>query len=47
MNVVAHYPIAPLIESKNRDLANEFIDFVLSPGGQATLKKWGFTPVAP
>jgi molybdate transport system substrate-binding protein len=47
MNVVAHYPIAPLIESKNRDLANEFIDFVLSPEGQATLKKWGFTPFAP
>lgn len=47
VNVVAEYPIAPLMKSANTDLANEFIAYVLSPDGQATLKKWGFTPVAP
>jgi molybdate transport system substrate-binding protein len=46
-NVIAKYPIAPLVKSVNPDLATEFINFVLSPEGQATLKKWGFTPVAP
>jgi molybdate transport system substrate-binding protein len=47
MNVLAEYPIAPLAESVNVDLANEFISYVLSPDGQAALKKWGFTPVVP
>ncbi|HLO15548.1 MAG TPA: molybdate ABC transporter substrate-binding protein [Anaerolineales bacterium] len=47
VNVVAEYPIAPLVKSTNSSLANEFIAYVLSSKGQATLKKWGFTPVAP
>jgi molybdate transport system substrate-binding protein len=47
VNVVAEYPIAPLSESANAELANSFIAYVLSPYGQATLKKWGFTPIAP
>jgi len=47
VNVIAEYPIAPLARSANRDLADEFVDYVLSADGQATLKKWGFTPVAP
>lgn len=47
VNVVAEYPIAPLIESKNQALAGEFIGYVLSPEGQATLEKWGFTPTVP
>ena len=47
MNVIAEYPIAALTQSANSDLANEFVDYVLSPDGQATLKKWGFTPVVP
>lgn len=46
-NVIAEYPIAPLAGSANSELANEFIDYVLSTDGQATLEKWGFTPVAP
>jgi molybdate transport system substrate-binding protein len=44
VNVIAKYPIAPLTESPNADLATEFINYVLSPEGQATLKKWGFLP---
>ena len=47
VNVIAEYPIAALVESKNSDLANEFIQYVLSPETQATLEKWGFTPVVP
>ena len=47
VNVIAEYPIAPLVESANSELANEFIAYVLSPAGQVTLKKWGFTPVNP
>lgn len=47
MNVTAQYPIAPLAKSANSELANQFIEYVLSSAGQATLKKWGFTPVVP
>ena len=45
LNVVAKYPIAPLLKSANPDLAGQFITYVLSADGQATLKKWGFTPI--
>ena len=45
LNVVAKYPIAPLTKSANSDLATKFITYVLSADGQATLKKWGFTPI--
>lgn len=47
VNVIAEYPIAPLIESADSKLANEFIDYVVSAAGQATLEKWGFAPVNP
>ena len=47
VNVLAEYPIAPLVESANVEIANQFIAFVLSPEGQSILKKWGFTPGAP
>jgi molybdate transport system substrate-binding protein len=47
MNVVAEYPIARLEEAANPELADDFIEYVLSVDGQATLKKWGFTPVVP
>jgi len=45
LNVVARYPIAPLLKSANPDLAAQFVAYVLSADGQATLKKWGFTPI--
>lgn len=47
MNVIAEYPIAVLTASANLDLANDFVNYVLSSDGQATLSKWGFTPVIP
>lgn len=43
LNVIAKYPIAPLVESANADLANTFIAYVLSDEGQAILQKWGFS----
>jgi molybdate transport system substrate-binding protein len=42
LNVIAKYPIAPLVKSENSDLAKAFIAYVLSPDGQAVLQKWGF-----
>jgi molybdate transport system substrate-binding protein len=46
-NVIAEYPIAALREAPQPDLAARFVAYVLSSEGQATLKKWGFTPVSP
>ena len=46
-NVIAEYPIAPVTGSAKTKLANDFIAHVLSLDGQATLEKWGFTPVFP
>jgi molybdate transport system substrate-binding protein len=44
LNVIARYPIAPLVKSENADLARAFIDYVLSDEGQAILAQWGFGP---
>jgi molybdate transport system substrate-binding protein len=44
LNVIAKYPIAPLANSANADLAQAFVDYVLSADGQAVLQKWGFVP---
>ena len=44
LNVIAKYPIAPLVKSENADLAAKFIEYVLSAVGQTVLAKWGFTP---
>lgn len=37
------YPIAPTAASSNPAEAKQFIDFVLSPAGQAVLAKFGFS----
>jgi molybdate transport system substrate-binding protein len=44
LNVIAKYPIAPLVASENTELAQAFVDYVLSAEGQAVLQKWGFAP---
>jgi molybdate transport system substrate-binding protein len=41
-NVIATYPIATVKGTKNSDLANAFITYVLSAAGQATLQSFGF-----
>jgi molybdate transport system substrate-binding protein len=43
-NVVATYTLAVLKQSPHPDLARAFVDYVLSPPGQATLAKYGFLP---
>jgi molybdate transport system substrate-binding protein len=43
-NVTAVYPIAPLADAANPQLAQQFIAFVLSKSGQQILAKWHFAP---
>jgi molybdate transport system substrate-binding protein len=45
LNVVATYPIAPLADSQQPAAAGAFIDYILSPAGQAILESHGFFPV--
>lgn len=40
-NVTAVYPIAPLTDAMQPDLARQFIQFIHSPAGQEILLKWG------
>jgi molybdate transport system substrate-binding protein len=42
LNIVAHYPIAPLDDAPHLEQAAHFIAFIQSPDGQAILQKWGF-----
>jgi molybdate transport system substrate-binding protein len=44
-NVIARYPLAALSHSTNAELAQAFIAYVLSAGGQSVLQKWGFLPI--
>ncbi len=46
-NISALYPIAPLMQAPEPDLAARFITYVTSPAGQAILAKWGFSPEKP
>ncbi|MFH1186461.1 MAG: molybdate ABC transporter substrate-binding protein [Chloroflexota bacterium] len=45
LNVIAEYPIAVLASSTHAALAQRFVEWVLSPAGQAVLQAWGFGPV--
>jgi len=47
LNVIASYPIAPLAEAAQPELARAFIGLVLSEEGQAVLASHGFIPVSP
>jgi len=42
LNVISEYPIAKLTQFANADVADAFINFVLSDGGQTILQTWGF-----
>ena len=44
LNPVASYWIAPITDSAHPRLAQDFIDSVLSPAGQAVLVQYGFMP---
>jgi molybdate transport system substrate-binding protein len=45
INVVAAYPIAPVTDAPNPDVADAFSRFVLSDDGQAILAEFGFGPI--
>lgn len=45
-NVVARYPIAVVIATKNRDAAAAFVDAVVKGAGQPALRRRGFLPPA-
>ncbi len=42
LNTLAAYPIAPLEEARNAELAQQFVDYVLSPEAQAILEDYRF-----
>jgi len=42
LNTVASYPIAPLSDSPNLELAQQFMGYVLAPEGQQVLVNYGF-----
>jgi len=46
LNTIASYPIAPVAESQHAELAQAFVDTVLSAEGQAILANYGFVPAA-
>ncbi|HVC35531.1 MAG TPA: molybdate ABC transporter substrate-binding protein [Chloroflexota bacterium] len=46
LNTIAVYPIAVVKTSKHAALAQEFVAYVLSPAGQATLARYGFIPAS-
>ena len=46
LNAIASYPIAPIADSKNADLAQAFVDLILSPEGQQVMEKYKFIPAA-
>jgi molybdate transport system substrate-binding protein len=46
LNTIATYPIAAVSDSAAATQAQAFVDYVLSPAGQAILEKYGFIPAA-
>ena len=46
LNSIASYPIAAISDSKNAELVQAFVDYVLSSDGQAALAKYNFIPAA-
>jgi molybdate transport system substrate-binding protein len=46
LNTVATYPIAALEDARSPELAQEWVDLVLSEEGQHVLEEWGFEPAS-
>ena len=44
LNVVAEYPVAVIENAKEKALAREFVELLLSPDGQEALARFGFQP---
>jgi molybdate transport system substrate-binding protein len=47
LNTIAAYPIAPLVDAPSGQLAQRFVEYVLSADGQRLLADYGFIPVIP
>ena len=47
LNIIANYPIAPIKNRQNPELASAFIDLVLAPEGQAIMMQYNFIPLTP
>jgi molybdate transport system substrate-binding protein len=45
VNTIASYPIAVTNDSTSPELAQAFVDYVLSEDGQAIMATWGFIPM--
>ena len=45
LNTMAECPIAPISDSPHAEAAQAFVEFVLSPQGQAVLARHGFLTV--
>lgn len=45
LNTIASYPIAATKNAANAELAQKFVEYVLSPEGQQILVKYGFIPI--
>jgi molybdate transport system substrate-binding protein len=46
LNIIATYPIATLKDAQSPELAQKWVDLVVSDEGQRVLEKWGFEPAA-
>jgi molybdate transport system substrate-binding protein len=46
LNIIATYPIATLKDARSPELAQEWVDLVVSDEGQRVLERWGFEPAA-
>jgi molybdate transport system substrate-binding protein len=46
LNTIANYPIAVVSDNAAPTQARAFMDYVLSPAGQAVLEEYGFIPIA-
>ena len=46
VNVIAPYPIAVVEGAPNTDVAADFVAYVVGSEGQASLKEYGFEPIA-
>jgi len=46
LNTLASYPITPVASSQDPDLAQRFVEYVLSPDGQQILTEYGFVAAA-
>jgi molybdate transport system substrate-binding protein len=46
LNTIASYPIGMVQDSDQAEMAQTFVDYILSPEGQAVLAEYGFIPAA-